>query len=61
MGIALPGGIAAKKEFPNRQVWNIIGDGAFNMSYPDVVTNVQYDLPVINVVMSSTEYGYIKN
>ncbi|MCI7240520.1 MAG: pyruvate oxidase [Aerococcus suis] len=61
MGIALPGGIAAKKEFPNRQVWNIIGDGAFNMSYPDVVTNVQYDLPVINVVMSNTEYGYIKN
>ncbi len=31
MGIALPGGIAAKKDNPDRQVWNIMGDGAFNM------------------------------
>lgn len=61
MGIALPGGIAAKKDNPNRQVWNIMGDGAFNMSYPDVVTNVQYNLPVINIVFSNTEYGFIKN
>lgn len=61
MGIALPGGIAAKKDNPNRQVWNIMGDGAFNMTYPDVVTNVQYDLPVINVVFSNTEYAFIKN
>lgn len=36
-------------------------DGAFNMSYPDVVTNVQYNLPVINIVFANTEYGYIKN
>ena len=33
MGIALPGGIAAKKDNPDRQVWNIMGDGAFNMCY----------------------------
>lgn len=31
------------------------------MSYPDVVTNVQYDLPVTNIVFANTEYGYIKN
>lgn len=61
MGIALPGGIAPKKDNPDRQVWNIMGDGAFNMSYPDVVTNVQYNLPVINIVFANTEYGYIKN
>lgn len=61
MGIAIPGGIAAKKTYPNRQVWNIIGDGAFAMTYPDVVTNVHYQLPVINVVFTNTEYGFIKN
>ena len=61
MGIALPGGIAAKKDNPNRQVFNIMGDGAFNMSYPDVITNVQYNLPVINIVFSNTEYAFIKN
>ena len=61
MGIALPGGIAAKKDNPDRQVWNIMGDGAFNMCYPDVITNVQYNLPVINVVFSNAEYAFIKN
>ena len=61
MGIALPGGIAAKKDNPDRQVWNIMGDGAFNMCYPDVITNVQYDLPVINVVFSNCKYAFIKD
>ncbi|WP_373748645.1 pyruvate oxidase [Jeotgalibaca porci] len=61
MGIALPGGIAAKKVYPNRQAWNLAGDGAFSMNYQDIVTNVRYDLPVINVVFTNTEYGFIKN
>ena len=61
MGIGLPGGIGAKNTYPDRQVWNLMGDGAFSMTYPDVVTNVRYDLPVINVVFTNTEYGFIKN
>ena len=61
MGIALPGGIAAKKVHPDRQAWNLAGDGAFSMNYQDIVTNVRYDLPVINVVFTNTEYGFIKN
>ncbi|MCC8439649.1 pyruvate oxidase [Leuconostoc pseudomesenteroides] len=61
MGIGLPGGIGAKNTYPDRQVWNLMGDGAFSMTYPDVVTNVRYMLPVINVVFTNTEYGFIKN
>lgn len=61
MGIALPGGIAAKKVHPDRQVWNLMGDGAFSMNYQDIVTNVHFNLPVINVVFTNTEYGFIKN
>ena len=61
MGIGLPGGIGAKNTYPDRQVWNLMGDGAFSMTYPDVVTNVRYKLPVINVVFTNTEYGFIKN
>ena len=61
MGIALPGGIAAKNVYPDRQAWNLMGDGAFSMNYPDVVTNVHYNMPVINVVFANTEYGFIKN
>ncbi|MCT4389331.1 pyruvate oxidase [Leuconostoc falkenbergense] len=61
MGIGLPGGLGAKNTYPDRQVWNLMGDGAFSMTYPDVVTNVRYKLPVINVVFTNTEYGFIKN
>ena len=61
MGISLPGGIAAKKVYPNRQAWNLAGDGAFSMNYQDIVTNVRYNLPVINVMFTNTEYGFIKN
>ncbi|WP_273710288.1 pyruvate oxidase [Leuconostoc mesenteroides] len=61
MGIGLPGGIGAKNTYPDRQVWNLMRDGAFSMTYPDVVTNVRYKLPVINVVFTNTEYGFIKN
>ena len=61
MGIAIPGGIGAKNTYPDRQVWNIIGDGAYSMTYPDVVTNVRYNMPVINVVFTNTEYAFIKN
>ncbi|MDO5040855.1 MAG: pyruvate oxidase [Peptoniphilus sp.] len=61
MGIAIPGSIAVKKDNPDRQVWSLSGDGAFNMSYPDIKTNVQYNLPVINVVFANTEYAFIKN
>lgn len=61
MGIAIPGGLGAKNTYPDRQVWNIIGDGAYSMTYPDVVTNVRYNMPVINVVFSNTEYAFIKN
>lgn len=61
MGIALPGGIAAKNVYPDRQAFNLMGDGAFSMNYQDVVTNVRYEMPVINVVFTNTEYGFIKN
>src|SRR5690625_265243 len=61
MGIAIPGGLGAKNTYPDRQVWNIIGDGAYSMTYPDVVTNVRYNMPVINVVFTNTEYAFIKN
>src|SRR5699024_7845976 len=61
IGVAFPGGIAAKKVYPNRQACNLAGDGAFSMNYQDIVTNVRYDLPVINVVFTNTEYGFIKN
>lgn len=61
MGIALPGGIAAKRTYPDRQVINLIGDGAFSMTYPDIVTGVRYDYPTINIVFANDQYAFIKD
>ncbi|WP_368645362.1 pyruvate oxidase [Alkalibacterium putridalgicola] len=61
MGNGLPGAIAAKADFPERQVWNLTGDGAFSMVMQDIITTRQYQLPMINVVFSNTEYAFIKD
>nr|WP_146923984.1 pyruvate oxidase [Alkalibacterium kapii] len=60
MGNGLPGAIAAKADFPDRQVWNLTGDGAFSMVMQDIITTRQYGLPIINIVFSNTEYAFIK-
>ena len=61
MGNALPGSIAAKYNFPDRQVWSLSGDGAWSMVYPDLITNVIYDLPSIHLVFSNGKYGFIED
>ncbi|PRY77152.1 pyruvate oxidase [Alkalibacterium olivapovliticus] len=61
MGNGLPGAIAAKAAFPQRQVWDLTGEGAFAMVMQDIITTVQYGLPSIHVVFSNTEYGFIKH
>jgi pyruvate oxidase len=61
MGIGLPGAITAKLDFPNRQVWSLSGDGAFQMVMQDLATQVQYKLPIINVVFANAQFGFIKD
>ncbi len=46
MGCGLPGAIASKIAYPNRQAIAIAGDGAFQMVMQDFATAVQYDLPL---------------
>ena len=61
MGIGIPGALTAKLDFPDRQVWNLAGDGGFNMVMQDLATEVQYKLPIINVVFSNNQFGFIKD
>lgn len=61
MGIGVPGAIAAKLDFPDRQVWNLAGDGGFNMTMQDLATAVQYGLPTLHVVFNNQQYGFIKD
>ncbi|MBF7020229.1 pyruvate oxidase [Staphylococcus sp. 18_1_E_LY] len=60
MGCALPGAIAAKRAYPNRQVVGISGDGAFQMVMQDFATAVQYDMPMTIFVMNNEELSFIK-
>ncbi len=61
MGIGLPGAITAKLDFPDRQVWSLSGDGAFQMVMQDLATQVQYKLPIVNVVFANAQFGFIKD
>ncbi|WP_086347294.1 pyruvate oxidase [Candidatus Enterococcus clewellii] len=60
MGNGIPGGIAAKLSFPERQVFTLSGDGAFAMVMQDIITQVKYQLPIINVVFSNDSFGFIE-
>lgn len=60
MGYGVPGGIAAKLSYPNKQVFTLSGDGAFAMVMQDIITQVKYKLPIINVVFSNDSLGFIE-
>ncbi len=59
MGYGVSGGIAAKLSYPDRQVFTLSGDGGFAMVMQDILTQVKYKLPVINVVFSNGSFGFI--
>lgn len=60
MGNGVPGGIAAKLSFPEKQVFTLSGDGGFAMVMQDILTQVSYQLPIINVVFSNDSFGFIE-
>ncbi|KRL20332.1 thiamine pyrophosphate-dependent enzyme [Lentilactobacillus kisonensis] len=61
MGYALPASIAGKLSYPDRQVFSISGDGGFSMVMQDLLTQVQYHLPIINIVLENGAFGYIQH
>ena len=60
MGNGVPGGIAAQLSFPEKQVFTLSGDGGFAMVMQDIITQVKYQLPIINVVFSNDSIGFIE-
>ena len=60
MGNGLPGGIAAQLSYPNRQVFTLSGDGGFAMVMQDIITQVKYEMPIINVIFSNDSFGFIE-
>jgi pyruvate oxidase len=60
MGNGVPGGIAAQLSYPNRQIFTLSGDGGFAMQMQDIITQVKYQLPIINIVFSNNSFGFIE-
>ncbi|RWP13616.1 thiamine pyrophosphate-binding protein [Mesorhizobium sp.] len=60
MGYGTPAAVAAKELFPERDVIAFAGDGCFLMNGQEFATAVQYDLPIIVVVVNNGIYGTIR-
>src|SRR4051794_20847180 len=60
MGYGVPAAIAAKVVAPGRTVVCFAGDGDFLMSSPELATAVQYELPILVLVVDNGMYGTIR-
>ena len=60
MGYGMPAAVAAKELFPEREVVAFAGDGCFLMNGQEFATAVQYDLPIIVIVVNNGIYGTIR-
>ena len=60
MGYGTPAAVAAKELYPDRLVVAFAGDGCFLMNGQEFATAVQYDLPIIVIVVNNGIYGTIR-
>ncbi len=60
MGIALPGGIAAKLMDPDRRVVTLNGDGGFLMSVHELETAKRENAATVNIVFRDGGLGSIR-
>ena len=60
MAVGLPAAIGAQLQYPDREIWALVGDGAFNMTLHDFSTAVEYGLPIKIIVLNNNELGFVK-
>ena len=60
MGYGLPAAVGAKRVHPDKTVVCFAGDGCFLMHGQEFATAVQYDLPIIVVLVDNGMYGTIR-
>ncbi|MGD9869281.1 MAG: thiamine pyrophosphate-binding protein [Hyphomicrobiales bacterium] len=60
MGYGIPSAVAAKLAAPERTVISFNGDGCFMMNGQELATAMQYDLPIIMLVVNNGMYGTIR-
>ena len=60
MGYGPPAAVMAKRTYPDRVVVCFAGDGDFMMNGQEFATAVQYDVPVVVVILDNGMYGTIR-
>ncbi|GGG32767.1 thiamine pyrophosphate-binding protein [Chelatococcus composti] len=60
MGYGVPAAVGAKRLYPDRTVVAFAGDGCFLMHGQEFATAVQYNLPIVVIVIDNGIYGTIR-
>ena len=60
MGYGVPAAVSAKLARPESIVISFSGDGCFLMNGQEVATAVQYQLPIVFIVINNNRYGTIR-
>lgn len=60
MGIAVPGAVAAKLNFPNRKVVAVTGDAGFLMNSQEIETAMRVHTPFVILIWNDASYGLIE-
>lgn len=60
MGYGLPAAVGAQRLYPQRRVVCVAGDGCFMMHGQEFATAVQYELPIIVIIVDNGMYGTIR-
>jgi acetolactate synthase I/II/III large subunit len=60
MGYGVPAAVLAKRQYPDRTVIAFAGDGCFLMNGQEFATAVQYDAPLVVIVVDNAQYGTIR-
>jgi acetolactate synthase-1/2/3 large subunit len=60
MGYGMPAAVAMKAIHPDRTVVAVNGDGDFLMNGQELATAMQYELPIIAVVLDNSTFGTIR-
>ncbi len=60
MGYGLPAAIGAQLAFPDRVVFDIAGEGSFQMNVQELATAVQYQLPVKVAILNNHSLGMVR-
>ena len=60
MGFGYGAAIGSKIAMPDRRVIHITGDGSFYMNLNEVSTAVEYDLPIITIILNNSTLGMVR-